>query len=115
MTALPVQGGRNEKIEQLSERLSKASGCSLCHDWKIDFLGCRFYFRSAEHRGWRYILDVNDGDIEEQSVDQLLANLEASQWQKVLSDYSGKLVPYFKDKEFVPETGFCRWPRQLGE
>jgi hypothetical protein len=58
---------------------------------------------------------VFDGDIEEQSVDELFDNLEASQWLKALQTHSGERVPCFKDKQFVPATKFRKWPKMVGE
>jgi len=99
-----------EKIKKLKEYFQQQTACRVEHEWKIVFHCHRFYFQQEKYDGWRYVLDVYQDDLEEQSVAEIIAELNVDNWHKVLDEYSGKRVPYFKDKKFAPAFTFRKWP-----
>jgi hypothetical protein len=99
-----------DKIKKLKDYFKQKTACTVEHEWKIVFHCHRFYFREENHDGWRYVLDLCQDDLEEQSVAEIIADLDAGKWNKVLDDYSGKRVPYFKDKKFAAAFTFRKWP-----
>lgn len=102
----------NERTKKLTHYFQERSGCTVSHEWHIDSQSHRFYFHSEKERGWRYILDVFQGDVEEQDVPEIIQHLDAAKWQRALEDYAGKRIPLFKDKRFSDPTAFREWPRQ---
>lgn len=99
-----------ERIKELLAYFQEQTGCTISRDWKMDFQCHRLYFRKGQEREWRYILDVHQGDLEEQHADEIIQHLNAANWQKVLETYSGKRVPCFKDKRFADPDTFREWP-----
>jgi hypothetical protein len=102
----------NERIKKLTHYFQERSGCTVSHDWNIDSQSHRFYFRSEKETSWRYILDVFQGDVEEQDVSEIIQHLDAAKWQRVLGNYAGKRIPLFKDKRFSDPAAFREWPRK---
>jgi hypothetical protein len=100
----------DEKIEKLKDYFQQQTGCRIAHEWKIDLHCHRFYFQNGKQDGWQYILDVYQGDLEEQEVSEIIVGLNAGKWQKVLQECSGKRIPCFKDKKFAPASTFREWP-----
>jgi hypothetical protein len=98
------------RVNQLLVYFGEHTGCTVSPDWKIDFQCHRFYFRKGQERGWRYILDVYQGELEEQEADEIIQHLNTANWQRVLETYSDKRVAYFKDKRFGDPNSFQEWP-----
>jgi hypothetical protein len=99
-----------EKIEKLRDYFQQLTACTVEHEWKIDSRCHRFYFQKENHDSWRYVLDVDQDDLEERDVAEIIAELNADKWEKVLEDNSGKRVPFFKDKKFAAAFTFRKWP-----
>jgi|SRR6266404_825577 len=103
----------NEKIGKLMDYFQERSGCTVSHDWNIDLQSHRFYFHGDKERGWKFILDVHQDDVEEQEVAEIIQHLNVANWQKVLEIHAGKRVAYFKDCRFSDPTAFREWPRKV--
>jgi hypothetical protein len=99
-----------ESIEKLRDYFAQLTACTVQHEWKIDSHCHRFYFQKENYDGWRYVLDLNQDDLEEQDVAQIIAALNAGRWEEVLEENSGKRVPFFKDNKFAAPFAFRRWP-----
>jgi hypothetical protein len=98
----------NEKVKRLEEHFAKATGCKVMSEWKVDLRSCRFYFENKDGQEWQYICDIYQGDIEELSVDVLIALLEKAKWRQVLQESAGKQVNGFKDGKFSIAR---EWPK----
>lgn len=99
-----------DQSELLRAQLSQKSGCIVHVEWNADLRCYRYYFEKSEDREWRYILDIYQGDVQEQTANELLDHLERAKWLQVLEQYAGKKLPFFMDKKFVHETAFHPWP-----
>jgi hypothetical protein len=101
----------NERIKGLQDYFQQQTDCTVSHDWKIDSQCHRFYFLSKIGKDWQYILDVYQGDVDEQDVTKLIQLLDSANWQQVLKTYSTKRVPLFKDGKFSDAAIFQEWPK----
>ncbi len=99
------------KDEQLRAILEEKSGCKVYAKWHMDFRCYRYYFEKAGEHEWHYILDVYQGDVHEQTANELLGYLEKANWLKVIEKYAGKKIPFFMDKKFAVESKFHPWPK----
>jgi hypothetical protein len=108
-----VESSVDTKVEQLRDWLSKETGLTVHGKLQLDLRCHRLYFEKNDDTEWFYVLDVYMGDVNEQDVTTLAANLTAAKWQQVLQTYSGKLVPFFMDKRFTDPTKFHVWPRSV--
>jgi hypothetical protein len=92
---------KDKKIEALEAYFrAQLPDCKVVSEWKIDKHCFRFYFEKNGMKGWEYILDLYQQDLEQQEPEEVIQQLEKSKWKEVLSANSKKRVPVFKDKRF---------------
>ena len=103
------------KAKQLATYLGEALQCTVCIDWKSSFRRFRFYFERQGQAEWTYILEVEQEQLNEQSLEDLLAALERGHWKEVLQTNSLIRIPLFRNGEFAPETEFFPWPTYEGQ
>jgi hypothetical protein len=107
-----VDTSMDSKVGEVCDWLSQQSECTVRTSWQSDHKCCRFYFEKDSDKGWRYVLDIYQGDIEEQSATELIGHLNAAKWRQVLQVNAAKRAPYFKDKAFRTKE-FRAWPRAV--
>lgn len=100
----------DQKTKALERYFHEQTRCTVFHNWDIDLHCHRFYFRQDQAAGWRYILDVDQDQVDEQNSADIIGQLKAGRWKDVLEAHSGKLVPRFKDGAFSPAATFSNWP-----
>jgi hypothetical protein len=103
----------NTKLQTLKAHFQEQTGCAVFTEWKYNYSGHRFYFQEKDGRDWLYIVDIYEGDVEEQTASEIIANLNAANWRKVVESHAGKSVPLFKDKRFANPASFREWPQKV--
>lgn len=105
---------KDKKIEALEAFFQeKLPDCKVQSQWHIDLHCFRFYFEKNGKKGWEYILDLYQQDLEQQDAEKVIEQLEKANWQQVLEANSRKRVPVFKDKKFSKKfPGFHDWPKE---